>query len=181
MKKKNLLIIIIALAIVVAVSGRWETVGNSEIAARTSIFGPISTYGPGDKVFVLPGVYKLLRFKAEAVNIDLSGDAAIMIGTGATRKTVECQIAYTLSDPAALIKKFGITPPGGEIKTEIKKIISSELYAAAKTDKDFMGTIPSRVLLTARLLDTLSQRLNPVGIKPQSLNLRLRKDAKKPA
>ncbi len=181
MKKKNVIIIILALAIIVVISGRRETIGNGEIAARTSIFGRISVYGPGEKTFIIPGIYPLLRFKADPVTITLTGDEAVVVKRQEVPVAVECQVTYRLNDPAALIRRFGKRPPGEKIKAEIRKIMTRELAAAAKGDGDFMATVPSRVLMTARLLESLSRELNPAGIQPENLNLRLQETEKKPA
>ena len=180
MNKRNLAVLAAVLLVAAALGVRKETVGAGEIGLRTTITGAARVYQAGDKVLLFPGLTRLLRFSARPVRVELAGDEAIRVNTAGGGKKVEAMVRYRLRDPARLVKRFGSARPEESIRAEIKKILSRRINEAAKEKKGFMATVPDRVLLTARLLESLSAELEPAGIAPMNLDIRLAGETKKP-
>ena len=181
MKKRNLLILAAAAVIIAAIGARRETVGSGEIGLRTSVIGGSKVFHPGEKVLVFPGIARLVRFSNRPMSVLFTDEDAITVKSGGVPRRVEAAVRYRLADPALLVKRFGPEPPEKKIAAEIKRILSRELETAAATADGFMATVQDRVLMTARLLETLSNDLAPMGLAPLNLDLRLREDEKKPA
>lgn len=173
MKGRRLVVLAVVLAAVFALGARKETVGSGEIGLRTSITGSATVCRAGERVLVFPGVVRLLRFSARPVSLSLTGGEAITVTmAGGKTARVEASLRYRLSDPALLVKRFGDNPPERKIKAEARRILGRGLAEAARDKTEFMATVTDRVLLTARLLESLRRGLAPAGIAPLNLDLR---------